>query len=529
MTSTRHFLEQLHLTHLRQSRPPETWRDFTVDWVDMRRMKLGLGAFVPMISRNPDTRATAAALADDLIAFTREKAGSSPTIVVDEDPSLRGVLEPIATSVHSIALLQPATRTAFVEARDHEKRFQILGAALASDIGPGGLTPYQPGKPASGSRFFGRARVIDQIVAGRIVRNCTIVGNRRIGKTSLLYEVKERLSEVYVPGKTIHFASLYANKFRTTWDAVYLTLSQLGIQVPKSWTKLGAIAPRYIRRFPQLIHDFARQRQTYVVILIDEFDSFLALDSQNDWEFLHLLRETAAEDGPCAVVIAGFRLLMQTRIRRDNPYYNFTREIALTPLSKEETIEMVQAPLGRLGIDVSGTGIASFIHKETRGQPELIQMYCQAVISLYGRRRCVPHESELATYVNRDHAFSRTILHTFLKNANPIEQVLCFELMKRSTDSSAMFEFKASDAYEALAGSGLRLGNAGLATLLNNLVYGSFIERVQGAPGHYRFAVPQLVRYCKAVNLEELLERAVAEMGPEPSAEALAFEPPELA
>src|SRR5262249_14414095 len=154
--------------------------------------------------------------------------------------------------------------------------------------------------------------------------------------------------------------------------------------------------------------------------------------AQNNWEFLHLLRETAAEEGPCAVVIAGFRLLMQGRVVRTNPYYNFTREIPLTPLTKEETLAMVQVPLSRLGIDVSDTNIRATIHQETRGQPELVQMYCQAVIALFERRQTVPGDGELAQYVSRDAAFTRTILHTFLMNANPIEQVLCFQLMKRS-------------------------------------------------------------------------------------------------
>src|SRR5262249_35088382 len=163
------------------------------------------------------------------------------------------------------------------------------------------------------------------------------------------------------------------------------------------------------------------------------------------------------------------------------------------PLTKEETLEMVQLPLSRLGIDVSDTNIPAMIHQETRGQPELIQMYCQAVIALFERRQTVPGDGELAQYVSRDAAFTRTILHTFLMNANPIEQVLCFQLMKRSiagSQGAALFEFKEDDADDAMVRLGLKLDNAEMATLLNNLVVGSFVERVTGAPGRYRFAVP---------------------------------------
>jgi hypothetical protein len=188
---------------------------------------------------------------------------------------------------------------------------------------------------------------------------------------------------------------------------------------------------------------------------------------------------------------------------------------------------MVEKPLRRLGISVSDTNIPTIIHRETRGQPELIQMYCAAVISLAERKGAIPTETELSNFVNRDQTFSRTILHTFLKNANAIEQALCFQLMKRATDGSAYFEFKSVDADEALAAMHLRLGNAERATLLNNLVVGSFIERVDGTPGRYRFAVPQLVRYCHSVNLDQLLASALAEARGLPVAEALAFEPAE--
>jgi hypothetical protein len=524
MAGERQFIEQLHASYFPRIRPQERWRRFTIEWLDLKRIKLAFGSLVPVVwCEEKDVR-----VQEDLLELTREKTSTSPTIFLDQEPSVRPSFDPADLKLHSLGLLSPTVRASFIEARDHDRRYQILGEALAKDIGAGALSPYVSGKPASGAKFFGRSRVLEQVVSGKLVRNCTIVGNRRIGKTSLLHEIEVRLSEIYVPGQTIHFAKLYSSKLKTTWDAVYLTLTQLGIQVPKGWTKLGAIAPRYINRFPQLIHDFARQRQTYVVLLIDEFDSFLAIDSHNNWEFLHLLREAAAEDDRFAVVIAGFRILMQTRERQNNPYYNFTREIALTPLSKEETFDMVQVPLRRLGIDVSNTNIPMLIHRETRGQPELIQMYCSAIIALYERKGSAPSDTELSTYVNRDQTFSRTILHTFLKNANPIEQTLCFQLMKRSTDGSAHFEFRASDADEALANLGLRVGNAELSTLLNNLVVGSFIERVGGAPGQYRFAVPQLVRYCHNVNLDQLLSKALADTRVIGVAEALTLERPEL-
>jgi hypothetical protein len=488
-------------------------------------MKIGLGR-VPCIRAGANAKGR---ISDgDLVAFSREQAGHSPTIfLAEEETAPRAELA--ALREHAVSVLTPRLRASFLEAKDLERRYQVLGSALAADLGPSALSPYSPGKPASGSRFFGRGKFIQQIISGKSVKNSTIVGNRRIGKTSLLHEIRERLSELYKPGHTIHFADVYASKCQSTWDAVYLILSQLGVALPTQWTKFGAIAPRFVKRFPQILHDFARQRQTLVVLFFDEFDSFLESDRQNDWQFAHLLREVAAEEGLCAVIIAGFRSLMQARVKQDTPYYNFTGEIALTPLTREETLDMVQIPLGRLGIDVSQSTIPSLIYRETRGKPEMIQMYCQAVISLYERRNALPHEAELQQFVSRDPSFNRTILHTFLNNTNPFEQVLSFQLMKKllaGTEGSAHFEFRVKDAEEGLAAAGISLSNAEMATLLHNLVVGSIIERVSGVPGHFHFAVPQLVRYCKLVGVDELLANAMrlAQQEP-PSLDALSVDP----
>jgi hypothetical protein len=511
--TARRFIERLGAAQLPQQPPPYTWGPFQVHRLDLRRLKLGFVGFTPFVTlENPND---AVDLRQALVDFSREVAGKSQTVYLAEQDDDYAWVDPAMLTQHAIGVVTHVTRTECIEARDTERCYRLLGAALANTIGASALSPYSPGRPASGGRFFGRSKVLNDIVSGKTVRNCTIVGNRRIGKTSLLHEVRERLSDVYLPGKTIHFADIYASKAKTTWDMVYLILSQLGVQVPSHWAKFGAIAPRYVNRFPQLLHDFARRHQTKVVILIDEFDAFLERDVKQRWEFLHLLREAGAEDGPCSVIIAGFRLLMLMRVRQDNPYHNFTREIALTPLSKEETLEMVTTPLARLGIDLSGSNIPGVIHRETRGHPEMVQMYCQAIIALHAKRHALPSDSELLQHVTGEAAFTRTILHTFLNNANHFEQILCLALMQRAVAGQrgvAEFEFRIADAERALESVHQSLNNAEMATVLNNLVVGSFIERVTGAPGHYRFAIPQLVRFCQAVDLNELLANALARL-----------------
>jgi hypothetical protein len=65
------------------------------------------------------------------------------------------------------------------------------------------------------------------------------------------------------------------------------------------------------------------------------------------------------------------------------------------------------------------------------------------------------------------------------------------------------------------------LSNAEMATLLTNLVVGSFIERAKGAPGQYHFANPQLVRFCQEIGFDNLIKNVPVKG----SGEALTFDP----
>lgn len=521
------FFDQVCSSRLPQSRPAEDWRDFQVSWIDLRRMKLNLGPFVPFLTkRSPRTPEDAWSenTLRDLVEFARGLSESSPVIYVADTKTPAALVENPELREHSVVTLNQETMQSFLGTKETGHRYQVLGRTMARCIGPVILSPYVAGKPASGGRFFGRAKALEQIVSGKVIRNCTIVGNRRIGKTSLLHELRDRLSQVYVPNQSIRFASIYASKCKSTWDMVYMILEGLGINVPKSISKFGAIAPRFVRKLPNLLKDHARRTNMQLVILIDEFDSFLEIDKKQNWELLNLLREAAAEDSGCAVIIAGFRLLMQTRVSLDSPYYNFTREVPLTPLHKEETLEMVNLPLSRMGIDLSTSGLPSLIHAETRGHPEIVQMYCQAIVSFFEERGRVPTDGELLNIVNTDQAFNRTILHTFLNNANSWEQSVSLRLMKKAVESKrgvADYEFRPSDVETVLHSMNASLSNTGMATLLNNLVVGSFIERVKGTPGDYHFAIPQLVRFCQEVGIDQLIETADLQR----PAESLIFDP----
>lgn len=412
----------------------------------------------------------------------------------------------------SIAVFDARDIGDFVEARDVAVRYRILGSALAKTLGYADLSPYRYGGPVSGPSFFGREKVLGHVLSGKNIRNTTIVGNRRIGKTSCLLELRDRMKEIY--DKRIRIAQLYGSKCKSTWDAVYTIFDEVGLRVPTGWSKFGAISPRYVLKMPQLLHTFAKSNDLHIVIFIDEYDDFLARDASREYEFTHLLRETVMDKtSNCFLVIAGFRYLMRERTLHASPLFNIAPGLELGALTQQESMEMITEPLLRMGIDIS-SDLQGAIYRETRGQPELIQMYCSSVIETFGEKDRLPTPAELLQKVNGSHEFRRTILLSFFFNTTATEQIVCLELMKKATltqQDPRRYEFRRTDIEQILANDGYCRSNALIEMLVSNLTAGSFLE--EDPPGVIRFATPQLVRFCQAQNIEALLARARDERG----------------
>jgi hypothetical protein len=123
------------------------------------------------------------------------------------------------------------------------------------------------------------------------------------------------------------------------------------------------------------------QERTRVAAFIDELDHILDFDRLQEFELMHTLRATFDHHN-CRLFFAGFRRTMEARRDINHPLFNFTHEVALEALSADETIEMVTEPLEALGAPVGKTDLPATIYRETAGHPELIQFYCEELLTL---------------------------------------------------------------------------------------------------------------------------------------------------
>lgn len=377
----------------------------------------------------------------------------------------------------------------------------LLCLTLVKYLGREALSPYISGRPAIGGRFFARSADLKRVLTNK--SNCTIIGNRRIGKTSLLREISDRLKL-----QKINTTEVYGGKCSSTLDAIYELL--VGLNQFRTAEHLE-IDPYKVRNFPSYVRHVSESTKNSVAIFVDELDHILEFDSKQDYEFLHLLRATSEQNASCRIFLAGFRKVMEAKISMDTPLFNFTRPIELALFSREETVGMVTKPLVNLDVDLTGSDLPETIYAETGGHPELIQIYCAEVIRLKEANGSVPTGGELISAVINNQEHKQKVLGTFLANTNPYEELLCYLLIADAYKSGQVqdYDFGPKEVNRVLEAVKINLKLMEIMATITNLKVSGIITSVAGRAERYKFSAPRLVGYCLSLDLEFCISKAL--------------------
>lgn len=510
------FIKRLMDLGLKRHRPVEERRDSSLEihYLDLTPLKLRAGYFTPFVlssrlsSREVvPTEKIEEKLSPVLAEVSRFAASVSDSFTVfvagglipQQHEEVRKEMER-----SHLAILDQRDIQALANATGKPAQLKCLVAGLIRSLGREVLSPYMPGKPALGGRFFGRSGQLKTVLSKKGGGNFTIVGNRRIGKTSLLKEIKSQL----LTHSTIKASELYGSTFNSTIDVLQKLLTDLFESSQRALKIMEEVD--FPQNVPRQIQSLAEKRG--VAVFFDELDHVLEFDRRQGYQLIHILRNTFEHEN-CRIFFAGFRKVMAAMERDTTPLFNFTSRIELARLSREETSEMVTRPLSLLGCDVSQDLVAA-IFRETDGQPELIQLFCSAILRCAEREQRVPDPVSLLEIVFGSDAFEQKVLGTFMANANHIEQLVVYMLIRRAGRSNiAGYEFSYADIGRLLSEAGLyNIGMNEIYALTKNLKTAGTIAELPGAKGKYRFTIPQLARYCVSMDIDYLIESALVKI-----------------
>ncbi len=257
------------------------------------------------------------------------------------------------------------------------------------------FNPYVSGEPVRREdMFFGRQDLVARIAATLHNNSIMIHGERRIGKTTLLYQLANVLRKVR--DKSYWFLPVYVDMEGTTETKLFHLLMEdiLGVVndlpelSPAAHTQIAALHfwaegdgeyddrtfGRDLRTIMTILEEYAlvhqQGRQVRLILLMDEMDTLSRFDRVYQQQLRRIfMRDFAATLG---AVVAGIELSKDWD-RVESPWFNLFNEIEIQPLTHTAARELLVKPVQnyyRYDEDA-----LQFILAQCEGRPFRVQQY----------------------------------------------------------------------------------------------------------------------------------------------------------
>lgn len=274
-----------------------------------------------------------------------------------------------------------------------------------------GYNPYISGEPVRrGDMFFGRHDLLRRIVSTLHNNSIMIHGERRIGKTTLLYQLANALQQV--EDEEFWFVSVYVDLEGTTeeeffhflMDEIAHTVSELPELKSEQTVVLNGLLNLQVsekqytdrefnRDLRQIIHILEGYGtvnhpgcQVRLILLMDEMDTLSRFNHLIQQQLRRIfMRDFAATLG---AVVAGIEISKEWE-RIESPWFNLFNEIAMTPFSRDEAVELLTEPVR--GYYLFEPDALEFIVEHSDGRPYRLQQYALESVNqmLHNRRRVI--------------------------------------------------------------------------------------------------------------------------------------------
>ena len=250
-----------------------------------------------------------------------------------------------------------------------------------------GISPSQPnpflnfGSPAPPERFCGRAEIIHDLIDAILqCRNTVLVGERRMGKTSVLkYLTHETIMRAYGlnPQRQVHvfydYSAISPQTFEDFWRDLLIAL---GRECPMIAKQLSALGKNYRLDQTTVRKLLAGLHKTHgIVFFIDESDALFNSGLTN--EFFAFLADLNDTEKVVFVISARYRPSHYLRggAMAALPFFESARVQELHPLEREALEEFVTRYLPG-GIKTLGAADASLLQRLSGFYPYYLHVAC---------------------------------------------------------------------------------------------------------------------------------------------------------
>jgi len=281
--------------------------------------------------------------------------------------------------------------------------------------------------------FFGRDDEIRTLVS-KTAYNYAVIGNRKIGKTSLLKKV-DRILKFNPLAKPIY---VNCNAVMGDMESFYKKFQT------DSKIRLEKLSPE---GFDEAVRHYASQ-QGKPIFLIDEADRALALDIKDGERLVRVCRGLS-QDGVCTFIFFGSTTLAALRANARSDLFNFAASIPLGFLSRDISRRVLLEPLEKIDVFLEDPDyITDKAFEVTSGHPNLVQM----IGSLLIREANKNHRRIIREHIDQI-CISSSFRDYFLKiiwgDSGPLERLI--------TLTAPGLDFTLSDITYALTNCGIQI------------------------------------------------------------------------
>lgn len=230
--------------------------------------------------------------------------------------------------------------------------------------------------------FFGRRREltkIDNLIQVDVPQSVSIVGDRRIGKSSLLRAILHRRNKLRRPDEFIFVALDLQENVHGDVSQFFSALLE-EIAAARHDSNLAQLGPTY-ENVHKVVAGLSRSRMK-LVILLDEFDA-VTRNRNFTIEFFSFLRSLPNNYSVSFIVTSARQLpeICHSREIAGSPFFNIFHKLNLGPFPPEEAVELIAAPSQAIGYSLET--YIDLILRIAGYFPFFLQMACSACMEFH--------------------------------------------------------------------------------------------------------------------------------------------------
>jgi len=353
------------------------------------------------------------------------------------------------------------------------------------------ISPYKTAGPAK-AIFYGRSDIIDQITRSTDT-SYAIVGSRKIGKSSLLYKLKDN------PPTNAFYIFLNLELVFSGTPGYQVFLKSLESSIEKAFNqkiRLGNILfRRNLNRLPEIIQQLnQKQKGKKIIFIFDEVDPLIQIEKKHNFKMMRVFR-TMSQNNWCQFIFAGFKDLFKSKRDSNNPMYNFWEEITLEPLEREAALDLITKPMESMGIHYKNKEDRELILKHTACHPNLLQFFCKHLLTRIDRhdnvedRRTVFREDIKNLVNNRYEKCILDEVYMFSYDLSAVERLILILLAEAQEEYPGKESFSTGEIKDILLREGIEISRDDLDRNLSNLVMRFILREENEGNENYCFAL----------------------------------------